>query len=299
VLKQYLLLVRAPNTFTAPSDILAGYLAVILPSDTDVSQLIILILSSILLYLSGIVFNDYFDIEEDRKERPFRPLPSGRVTKEKAFIIAIASMITGNVLAYAVGTTSLVISIILSATVITYDYRLKHTLAGPFTMGAARFLNVFLGASPVLPALLFSNNNILIARILIVSASLYLYVLAISILSRMEVGATRSIQTVRGPFLIIFAVIAIIVVAGLVKVFQIELVVSLMLFAGMIIITFKRTILQDYSSAGIQKAVKTMVLSIIVLDSIFVSGTAGIYYGLSTLLLIIPSIALARKLYVT
>ena len=115
----------------------------------------------------------------------------------------------------------------------------------------------------------------------------------------MEVGATLSTQTVKGPFLIIFAVIAIIVVAGLVKVFRIELVVSLMLFAGIIIITFKRTMFEDYSSAGIQKAVKTMVLSIIVLDSVFVSGTAGLYYGLSTLLLIIPSIVLARKLYVT
>ena len=299
MLRQYLLLVRAPNTFTAPSNILAGYFAVILPSYADVSHLTILMLSSILLYLSGIVFNDYFDIEEDRKERPFRPLPSGRVTKEKAFIIAVASMIMGNVLTFAVGTTSLVISIILSATVIAYDYRLKHTLAGPFTMGAARFLNVFLGASPALPALLFSNNNFLIIRIILVSVSLFLYVLAISILSRMEVGATRSMQTVMGPFFIIFSVIALIVFAGLAMVFQIDLVVSLMLFAGTIVITFKRTIFQDYSSAGIQKAIKTMVLSIIVLDSAFVSGTAGLFYGLSTLLLIIPSIVLARKLYVT
>ena len=77
-----------------------------------------------------------------------------------------------------------------------------------------------LGASPALPELLFSNNNILIARIIIASASLFLYVLAISILSRMEIGATRSIQTVKGPFLIIFAVIAIIVVAGLVEGFS-------------------------------------------------------------------------------
>ncbi|MGB6527837.1 MAG: hypothetical protein WBF33_06995 [Candidatus Nitrosopolaris sp.] len=81
--------------------------------------------------------------------------------------------------------------------------------------------------------------------------------------------------------------------------FQIDLVVCLSLFAGIIIITFKRTIFQDYSSLGIQKAIKTMVLSIIVLDSVFVSGTAGLYYGLATLLLIIPSIVLARELYVT
>jgi 4-hydroxybenzoate polyprenyltransferase len=166
-------------------------------------------------------------------------------------------------------------------------------------MGAARFLNVFLGASPAFPALLFSNNNILILRIMLVSVSVFLYVIAISILSRMEIGATRSIQTVMCPFFIIFAVITMILFAGLVGIFKINLVVSLTLFAGTVIITFKQTIFKDYSSTGIQKAIKIMVLSIIILDSVFVSGTAGLYYGLATLLLIIPSIVLARKLYVT
>jgi 4-hydroxybenzoate polyprenyltransferase len=299
VLRQYLLLVRLPNTFTVPSNILAGYFAVILPSYANVSHLAILILSSLLLYLSGIVFNDYFDIEEDRKERPFRPLPSGKVTKQKAFIIAAASMLAGNILVFAVGATSVVISIILSVTIIAYNYRLKHTITGPFIMGAARFLNVFLGASPAFPALLFSNNNILILRIMLVSVSVFLYVIAISILSRMEIGATRSIQTVMCPFFIVFAVITMILFAGLVGIFKINLVVSLTLFAGTVIITFKQTIFKDYSSTGIQKAIKIMVLSIIILDSVFVSGTAGLYYGLATLLLIIPSIVLARKLYVT
>jgi 4-hydroxybenzoate polyprenyltransferase len=285
--------------FTVPSNILAGYFAVILPSYANVSHLAILILSSLLLYLSGIVFNDYFDIEEDRKERPFRPLPSGKVAKQKAFIIAAASMLAGNILVFAVGAASVVISIILSVTIIAYNFRLKHTIAGPFTMGAARFLNVFLGASPAFPALLFSNNNILILRIILVSVSVFLYVIAISILSRMEIGATRSIQTVMCPFFIIFAVITMIIFAGLVGVFKINLVVSLTLFAGTVIITFKQTIFKDYSSTGIQKSIKIMVLSIIILDSVFVSGTAGLYYGLATLLLIIPSIVLARKLYVT
>ncbi|MFZ0512279.1 MAG: hypothetical protein WAM14_11785, partial [Candidatus Nitrosopolaris sp.] len=79
----------------------------------------------------------------------------------------------------------------------------------------------------------------------------------------------------------------------------VDLVPSLVLFSGITIITFKQTVFQDYSSSGIQKAITNLVLSIIVLDSIFVSGTANIYYGLATLLLVIPSMALARKLYVT
>jgi len=61
-------------------------------------------------------------------------------------------MIIANVVAYAVSATSLVIAIILSATVLGYDYRLKKTVAGPIAMGATRFLNVFLGASPGLLA---------------------------------------------------------------------------------------------------------------------------------------------------
>jgi hypothetical protein len=42
-----------------------------------------------------------------------------------------------------------------------------------------------------------------------------------------------------------------------------------------------------------------MVISIVILDSIFVSGTAGLPYGLATLLFIAPAIILAKKLYVT
>ena len=112
----------------------------------------------------------------------------------------------------------------------------------------------------------------------------------------MEVGGVKSIRSVIGPFLIIFAIIAMIVFGVFDRIFQIDLVVCLIFFVSIIIVTFKRTIFHDYSSIGIQKAIKNMVLSIIVLDSVFVSGTAGLYYGLATLLLIIPSIVLAREL---
>ena len=298
-LRKYLLLVRLPNTFTSPSNILTGYFAVVLPWHANISSLAILMISSALLYISGIVFNDFFDIEIDRKERPFRPLPSNDITKQKALIIAAASMIIANLLAFAAGTASLIVAIILSATIIGYDYRLKQTVAGPVTMGGARFLNIFLGASPGLAGLLFYNDYFLLSRLLLVCILMLLYVLAISILSRIEVGGVKSMRSVIGPFLIIFAIIAMIVFGVVDRIFQIDLVVCLILFANIIIVTFKRTIFQDYSSIGIQKAIKTMVLSIIVLDSVFVSGTAGLYYGLATLLLIIPSIVLARELYVT
>ena len=92
-------------------------------------------LSSALLYISGIVFNDYFDIEVDRKERPLRPLVSGIITRKKAFTIAVAAMVTADFLAFTVSIASLIVTIILSATIIGYDCRLKQTMAGPGTMG--------------------------------------------------------------------------------------------------------------------------------------------------------------------
>jgi 4-hydroxybenzoate polyprenyltransferase len=299
VLKQYLLLIRLPNIFTAPSNILTGYFTVVLSSYVNFANLATLMLTSALLYISGMVLNDCFDIEVDRKERPFRPLPAGKITRKNALIIAVTSMITANVLAFTVGASSLAIAIILSATIIGYNYQLKRTIVGPITMGSARFLNVLLGASPALLSMLFLNNSLFVARLLLAAGSVFLFVLAISILSRMEIGGTRSMRSVISPFLIVFAVITMIVLGSFVRIFQLDLIVNLILFVGIIIITFKRTVFHDRTSLGIQWAIKSMILSIIVLDSIFVSGTAGMYYGLATLLLIIPSIILARKLYVT
>ena len=35
--------------------------------------------ASALLYSAGMVLNDVFDVELDRQEQPYRPLPSGRI----------------------------------------------------------------------------------------------------------------------------------------------------------------------------------------------------------------------------
>jgi 4-hydroxybenzoate polyprenyltransferase len=296
VFRQYLLLIRLPNTFTAPSNILTGYFAITSLAYAHSQQLFILILSSVLIYIAGTVFNDYFDIEIDLKERPYRPLPAGTITKQKAFVIAIVSLVSANILAFAVSWSSFVISTILSATVISYDFRLKNTVIGPITMGAARFLNVILGASPALFVLL-ANNNFFV-RMIFVSLSIFLYVLAISLLSRKEIDGMQTRRTIVGSFFIVFTVIASISFAGFLGIFKMEFFANLILFAGIIIITFRKTKSRN-SSLVIQKAIKNMVISIIVLDSVFISGSIGLYYGLATLLLIIPSIIFSRKLYVT
>jgi 4-hydroxybenzoate polyprenyltransferase len=298
MLKDYLLLFRLPNLFTVPSNIMAGYFSVASSSTANLSNLALLIMSSVLLYISGIVFNDYSDIEIDRRERPFRPLPSGKVPKRTAFIAATISMVVANFLAFMVSTLSFTIVIILSLIVLSYDFRLKQTVAGPVIMGTARTINVLFGSSAILTTGMLLSYTLPQLRLTVVSISAFLYVVSISLLSKMEIGPKRSRLTLIGPFILIFGVIAIIVIASLFRIFHIELILSLVLFVGIISITCKQTV-SERSSMSIQRAIKILVLSIIVLDSIFISGTVGLIYGLSTLLLIIPSIFLARKLYVT
>jgi heme O synthase-like polyprenyltransferase len=326
MVRQYLLLIRVPNLFTIPSNILAGYFATISTANADVDQLLSLIVSSVLLYVSGIVLNDYFDINVDRKERPSRPLASGRITKRSALLLAVISIVAGNILALSVSWTSFVISGSLTLVIFAYNYRLKrNAISNPLAMGLARFLNVVLGGSPAL-GLVLTNDLILF----FVGYCLFLYIAAISLLSRKEVSNTiiffsRSswIPIVLSASTIVLIIVSILLV-GIYGYFRFDFIFNLILFSCVMSGTFLRLCVtlkrltestgekpykmneegvRDIDGMGasreIQRTIKTMILSIIILDSIFLSGLVGIYTGLVVLLLVIPPIVLGRRLYVT
>jgi 4-hydroxybenzoate polyprenyltransferase len=305
VFRQYITLVRLPNIFTAVSNILPGYCIIVTAisfSFTNANLLYLtgLMVTSSLLYMTGIVLNDYFDIEIDKKERPTRPLPSGNVSKRKALIIAISSTIAANVISLAISWMSFVFALILTAIIIAYDSRLKHkTITGPITMSLARFVNVILGASPAFPMLLLSRESI--TMLLFIATTLFIYILSISILSKKEVSGKVTRLNIIFSFAIVFVVITSISIAGLIGIFQTVVFVNLALFSAVMIITLI-SILRGHASLGpvyIQNSIRNMIISIIILDSAFVSGIIGLQYGLATLLLTIPSILLARKLYTT
>jgi 4-hydroxybenzoate polyprenyltransferase len=375
VLKQYLLLIRLPNLFTAPANVLSGYFAVSFTLNSTVSvgdhvdplaashilQLCLLILSSVLLYISGTVMNDYFDLKTDLKERPERPLPSGMVSTRKALLIALVCMVSGNVLAFCADTVSLLVSVLLSIVIFGYNFKLKNTtssLVGPITMGVARAVNAVLGASPFFfvlasPAGMSGVSSNLathpLLRLSFVSFSLFIYVIAISLLSKREVPAfstsplgrsaergeekdirrseekeeekykevlqnpnkksqdnrnlsviekANTAQTIKTSFLIVFLLIAIVVIATFLEVFKEQLLIGIFLLSAIMIWTFRQAAIKNNSSA-IQTAIKRMVISIIVLDSAFIAGFTGSYLGYLTLLLLVPSTLLAKKLYVT
>ncbi|MFL6458357.1 MAG: UbiA family prenyltransferase [Nitrososphaeraceae archaeon] len=308
MLGDYLRLVRLPNVFTIPSNILAGHFALVMPFHANALQLFLLVSSSMLIYISGIVFNDYFDIETDLKERPYRPLPSGRIAKRTAFTIGVASMISANLITFGSGLNSCIVSSLISAIVIVYDYKLKRTKAGPIAMGLARSLNVILGATPA-EYLVLQNYNLLV-RIIFISLSAFAYTFSISLLSRKEVQLyvdqkeqQKIIQTNRSAvamsFSIVFGIIASFIFLVFLRIFNIQLFINLILFSVIMVIILLKQVRARYSSSSLQDGIKYMVIGIIVFDSVFITGVAGLYYGLSVLILGIPAVILSRRLYVT
>ena len=82
-LRIYAQLVRLPNVFTALADIgMAALVSGALPASWG--MVLLVAVASACLYCGGMVWNDYFDVEQDRRERPFRPIPSGRVSRREA-----------------------------------------------------------------------------------------------------------------------------------------------------------------------------------------------------------------------
>ncbi|MEZ6122630.1 MAG: UbiA family prenyltransferase [Planctomycetaceae bacterium] len=191
-LMAWLRLVRLPTVLTALSNILCGYFISSsersLPLLVAEKKLWLLLLSSACLYLSGMVLNDVFDAPLDAVERPERPIPSGQISRRSAAIFGSILMVAGIVAAWLAGSstahfsTSLLVAVLLAVCILLYDSRLKNTLAAPLGMATCRFLNLLLGASVEFSLPDVPNH------VLVVAASLAIYVLGVTWFAKHETG---------------------------------------------------------------------------------------------------------------
>lgn len=294
--KDYLLLIRLPNLFTLPSNIILGFVLVstFTMTITSVIQILMLVTISILLYCVGLVLNDLFDYEVDKKERPDRPLASGKITKKVSIILVTILAAISLILSLLVSVTTFSISVLLLVIIFGYDKYLKNTLAGPFTIAAARVTNIILGTTVNINGLENFPQNVLLMLILTIT---FVYVSLVGFLSRYEVqGFSVKIKSYLIPA-IIAGIIFSIVIFNLIGLFKYQSLLILALFSLIMAKTIYR--IHNKDSTGIQQAIKQMILSIIVLDSTFLTGIAGLEIGLPVLILLAPLLVLARKMYMT
>ncbi|MFI7382128.1 UbiA family prenyltransferase [Streptomyces sp. NPDC049813] len=137
-------LLRLPALFTVPGDALAGAAAAGARPGRGTA---LALSSSLCLYEAGMALNDWADRDEDAVDRPHRPIPSGRIRPGAALAAAGAFTAAGLGLAFAAGRTAGTLGTALAATVWAYDLGLKRTPAGPLAMGAARGLDLLMGAA--------------------------------------------------------------------------------------------------------------------------------------------------------
>ena len=295
-IKDYLVLVRLPNLFTLPSNILVGMATVssLAFTLTSFSQFLLLVTISVLLYCVGIVLNDLYDFDIDKKERPNRPLPSGKISRRSAIVLVAIFSTLALILSLQVSFSTLVISSILFSVIFGYDKYLKNTYAGPFTIASARVMNILLGTSVSLRSVDSYSQIVTLTFILIIT---FVYVSLIGFISKYEVHGFSDNTKLLLPPAIVATVISSIILFTLMGFFKLESLIILSLFSFIMIISFSRIYRRD--SGRTQQIVRNMILSIIVLDSTFLTGIIGIELGLVVLTLMAPLLVLANKMYMT
>ena len=294
--RTYLELIRLPNLFTAVGDIMVGYLIVSRGVNVSWRDLIILMLASVCLYAGGVVLNDYYDRDIDAKERPERPIPSGRIHARDALKLGYRLLGLGCVFAVGVGVPSLLVAVLLAGCIVLYDAKGKRIeYVGSVNMGACRFLNVLLGASGVANAPLESWLWFALPA----AGFVFLYISAVTLLATGEVwGGNRTISS-----LVFIAVV--VVVGGVAWLGLSDRLVEplymwpfLAVFAVVVLLRIGRVVAAP-TAPNIRIAIKTCVLSLILLDAAMAAGSGGLGFGIGIALLLFPALYAARLYAVT
>ncbi len=290
-------MMRPANILTAWADIFLGYAAsgaaLLVTTPIALESLVPLgwlLLSTTGLYGGGVVFNDVFDAEIDAKERPERPIPSGRASKQEAVVLGTVLLAVGVMAAVQVSLLSAALAAFIAAAALSYDAIAKHNpLIGPLNMGLCRGANLLLGVSAMPLAV---QGYWFLALIPIV------YIAAITTISRGEVhGGSRS----TGIVALLMLALVIAGVAGLTLLPSYSGVNVLpfgAVFVALVVPEFVRAALNP-SAEQIRGAVKAGILCLIILDAAIASGFTNWIYGLGVLALLPVSRGLAKLFAVT
>ena len=181
LLRPWFELIRLPNLLTVPGDVLAGWLLAHGTARAPDLHAAALAAGGVLLYAFGLIQNDLADLEVDRRERPARPLPSGRISRPSGAHASTALLCAG-LLACAIG-GGVQAGIMLAVLIVLYNQGAKKdALAGPAVMAACRAMNLLLGAS---------TAGVFPLRVWLCAGALFAWIAGVSVLARHETTSRR------------------------------------------------------------------------------------------------------------
>jgi 4-hydroxybenzoate polyprenyltransferase len=147
--RAWLELVRLPNLPTVPGGVAAGYLLGLAARPASgLARFPAAAAAVTLLYMAGLALNDWADAGIDARERPGRPIPSGRLTRRQALWASAALGAVGMAFACAAGWACAAVCAAVALTAAAYDLAsVRGSPIGWLLMGACRVLTVLAGAA--------------------------------------------------------------------------------------------------------------------------------------------------------
>nr|WP_299345103.1 UbiA-like protein EboC [Allomuricauda sp.] len=296
-LKGYLQLCRPANLPTAAADVIAGMALAGLFLKKDILSVqtlengnlsFFLVFSSISLYAGGVVLNDVFDSELDKIERPERPIPSGTVPLKNARWFGVILLVFGCIFAFLASQTSGLIAMVLALTIVAYDaYSKQFRFLGPLNMGICRGLNLLLGISFFGS---FMNWEYVFIPII--------FIAAITMISQGEVHGENRNNIVVAAFLYV-VVIFFVGFLHHIKHGDVTYYPLFLLFFTIMVFVPLVKAYRNNIPHNVKSAVKSGVLSIIILDAAIAVGYSHWLVGLLLVLLLPLSILLSKIFAVT
>jgi len=181
-LKAYLDLCRVSNLPTVWTNVLAA--VVLSGANWTIGAYIALVVSMSCYYMGGMCLNDIWDSSFDEVHNPGRPLPSQRISIGGAWTITVTLFGAGLlILLLPPYRITILAGLVLLSTIVIYDRYHKNQRWSVFVMGACRFLIFAVSslavAGKILPA------------VLVAGSAQFIYVLLLSVTSRMEARRKR------------------------------------------------------------------------------------------------------------
>ena len=149
-MRPWLELLRISNLPTVWSNLIAGgVVSAAFEGRVSVVPMTIVLIAGSCLYLAGMVLNDVFDAAIDARERPGRPIPSGRVSMRAAAIAGWGLLAIGAGLPWLVSMTAGSVAVVIAVLVVFYDLWHARTAWSVVLMGLCRSGLYLLGAAGV------------------------------------------------------------------------------------------------------------------------------------------------------
>ena len=307
-----------PNVFTVLADVAAAFLLVA-GGARPWGSLAVVSAAGVSLYWAGMVLNDLFDLEQDRRERSARPLAAGRISVRAARRAGWGLLLTGVLLGAASGYVGgngvagggdqgrwmpAAVAAALALAIVAYDGPLKRTPLAAWAMGGCRFLSFLLGGTAAIAAGATDRDTIP-GYLPLIAAGFGLYVAGVTIIGRREaVGIHRgAILTGLGVTLggvMLMAWTPRLAAAGMT--WNVETGRAFPLLIGLVaapVLGRQARLWLHPDPPRVQSAVRIGVLTIIPLAACFALLGAGPGAGIAVFALMIPSLALASRFRVT